>query len=176
MIALTARLNERDETIIQLQEELDAYERIHRDSESLVDKKQERIMQLEQIMQQRGVEIPYDDDGGSIQFELHKNNSSSDQRKYPAYEQYHLSGNGEDDEVPLQLLTADEKIEELNAMLEHKDNEMQEIKMQLQNSIRPESLKERVEQIVQREVEERIKQWQLQNQGGDSGGSLEGGS
>ncbi len=61
-------------------------------------------------------------------------------------------------------------------MLEHKDNEMQEIKMQLQNSIRPESLKERVEQIVQREVEERIKQWQLQNQGGDSGGSLEGGS
>jgi hypothetical protein len=59
-----------------------------------------------------------------------------------------LSGNGEDDEVPLQLLTADEKIEELNAMLEHKDNEMQEIKMQLQNSIRPESLKERVEQIV----------------------------
>jgi hypothetical protein len=42
-----------------------------------------------------------------------------------------LSGNGEDDEVPLQLLTADEKIEELNAMLEHKDNEMQEIKMQL---------------------------------------------
>lgn len=44
MIALTARLNERDETIIQLQEELDAYERIHRDTETLVDKKQDRIM------------------------------------------------------------------------------------------------------------------------------------
>jgi kinesin family protein 3/17 len=39
MIALTARLNERDETIILLQEELDAYERIHRDTEVLVDKK-----------------------------------------------------------------------------------------------------------------------------------------
>jgi len=47
MIALTARLNERDETIIQLQEELDAYERIHRDTESQVDQKQERIIRLE---------------------------------------------------------------------------------------------------------------------------------
>lgn len=33
MIALTSRLNERDETIIQLQEELDAYDRIHRETE-----------------------------------------------------------------------------------------------------------------------------------------------
>ena len=47
MIALTARLNERDETIIQLQEELDAYERIHRETENVVDKKQDRILQLE---------------------------------------------------------------------------------------------------------------------------------
>jgi kinesin family protein 3/17 len=39
MIALTARLNERDETIIQLQEELDAYERIHRETETMVEKK-----------------------------------------------------------------------------------------------------------------------------------------
>lgn len=29
MIALTTRLNDRDETILQLQEELDAFERIH---------------------------------------------------------------------------------------------------------------------------------------------------
>jgi kinesin family protein 3/17 len=33
MIALTSRLNERDETIIQLQEELEAYDRINRDTE-----------------------------------------------------------------------------------------------------------------------------------------------
>jgi len=37
MIALTARLNERDETIIQLQEELDAYDRIHREAEQVVE-------------------------------------------------------------------------------------------------------------------------------------------
>ena len=34
MIALTARLNERDDTIIQLQEELDAYDRSYRENDS----------------------------------------------------------------------------------------------------------------------------------------------
>lgn len=63
MIALTARLNERDETIIQLQEELDAYERINRDTETIADKKQDRIMQLEHIMKKKGIEIPPDEDG-----------------------------------------------------------------------------------------------------------------
>ena len=33
IIALTSRLNERDERIIQLQEELDAYDQIHREAE-----------------------------------------------------------------------------------------------------------------------------------------------
>ena len=32
MIALTTRLNDRDETILQLQEELDAFERIHQEN------------------------------------------------------------------------------------------------------------------------------------------------
>ena len=43
MIALTARLNERDETIIQLQEELDAYDRIHRETEGTIEIKSERV-------------------------------------------------------------------------------------------------------------------------------------
>ena len=47
MIALTARLNERDETIIQLQEELDAFERIHRETEAIGDKRTERNYNLE---------------------------------------------------------------------------------------------------------------------------------
>lgn len=37
MIALTGRLNERDETIIQLQEELDAYDRINRETEIYIE-------------------------------------------------------------------------------------------------------------------------------------------
>ena len=44
MIALTSRLNERDETIIQLQEELDAYDRIHRETECMIEAKDLRNM------------------------------------------------------------------------------------------------------------------------------------
>lgn len=47
MIALTARLNERDETIIQLQEELDAYDCIHKESEESIELHRARINQLE---------------------------------------------------------------------------------------------------------------------------------
>lgn len=43
MIALTSRLNERDETIIQLQEELEAYDRINRDTEQFMELKNMRI-------------------------------------------------------------------------------------------------------------------------------------
>lgn len=47
MIALTSRLNERDETIVQLQEELDAYDRIHRETEDALEVSNKRIFQLE---------------------------------------------------------------------------------------------------------------------------------
>jgi kinesin family protein 3/17 len=50
MIALTSRLNERDETIIQLQEELDAYDRIHKDTEQIIDQKLVRVQQLEEFI------------------------------------------------------------------------------------------------------------------------------
>lgn len=52
MIAMTSRLNERDETIIQLQEELDAYDRIHKDTEQVIDVKQGRILQLEDFIRE----------------------------------------------------------------------------------------------------------------------------
>lgn len=59
MIALTSRLNERDETIIQLQEELDAYDRIHRETEQIIEIKQGNIHQLESfIREQCGTEPP----------------------------------------------------------------------------------------------------------------------
>ena len=66
MIALTSRLNERDETIIQLQEELDAYDRIHKETEQIIEVKQMRVQQLEDfVREQCGQEPPtsqYSDD------------------------------------------------------------------------------------------------------------------
>lgn len=55
MIALTTRLNERDETIIQLQEELDAYDRIHRETEEMLEIKSARVVQLEEILNMNNI-------------------------------------------------------------------------------------------------------------------------
>ena len=110
MIALTARLNERDETIIQLQEELDAFERIHRETEMIAEKKQDRILQLEGVMQQRGVEIPFDEEGADRPLQMNNDydlmhqtngggnsmtNGGDQARKYMPHEQYHLMGDGQ---------------------------------------------------------------------------------
>lgn len=58
MIALTTRLNERDETIIQLQEELDAYDRIHYETEEMLELKNMRVQQLEDILKIHDIKIP----------------------------------------------------------------------------------------------------------------------
>ena len=58
MIALTTRLNERDETIIQLQEELDAYDRIHRETEEMLDQKSVRVQVLEKSLRDNHLPIP----------------------------------------------------------------------------------------------------------------------
>lgn len=55
MIALTARLNERDDTIIQLQEELDSCDRQYREADQA---KQARINALERELTQRGIPLP----------------------------------------------------------------------------------------------------------------------
>jgi kinesin family protein 3/17 len=54
MIALTSRLNERDE--------LDAYERIQKETEQMMESRQARVMQLEDfIREQFGVDPPQPD-------------------------------------------------------------------------------------------------------------------
>mgnify|MGYP003581636378 CR=1 FL=1 len=60
MIALTTRLNERDETIIQLQEELDAYDRIHRETEDQLEMRDRRVLDLETILRDNQLPIPKD--------------------------------------------------------------------------------------------------------------------
>ncbi|KAL4507004.1 hypothetical protein ABPG72_001425 [Tetrahymena utriculariae] len=61
MIALTTRLNERDETIIQLQEELDAYDRIHRETEESLEYQIQRNQQLENLLIENDIQFPRDD-------------------------------------------------------------------------------------------------------------------
>jgi hypothetical protein len=58
MIALTTRLNERDETIIQLQEELDAYDRIHKETEDMLEAKNSRVFLLENYLRNNNITVP----------------------------------------------------------------------------------------------------------------------
>ncbi|CAD8137942.1 unnamed protein product [Paramecium pentaurelia] len=58
MIALTNRLNERDETILQLQEELDAYDKLQKELEDINQTKDSRIQQLVELLKQKDIEIP----------------------------------------------------------------------------------------------------------------------
>jgi kinesin family protein 3/17 len=58
MISLTTRLNERNETIDQLQEEIEVYEKIIRNLEDDIDIKIHRINILEDAMKKSNVEIP----------------------------------------------------------------------------------------------------------------------
>ena len=57
MIALTGRLNERDETIVQLQEELDAYDRIHRETEEALELKTEQVSKMEAFLKEKNIQL-----------------------------------------------------------------------------------------------------------------------
>ena len=58
MIALTTKLNERDEAILQLQEEVEESEKINRELEDIVDKKTSRIGTLESLLRRNNVKFP----------------------------------------------------------------------------------------------------------------------
>ena len=116
MIALTARLNERDETIIQLQEELDAYDRIHRETEENLEYKSNRCSQLENLLRSHKILIPADETP-----ELHY---YKEPKRYPPYSTDTVTLDNESF-VPLQMLTAEEKINELTHIIENQKSELE---------------------------------------------------
>lgn len=109
MIALTNRLNERDETIIYLQEELDAYDKIHRETEMGMENKSGRVEELESYIRANGLSVPE----GNVQ-EVNFTNPQHNLQRYAPYRDEVTDG---ETEVPLRLLSGDEKINELNAII-----------------------------------------------------------
>ena len=143
MIALTARLNERDETIIQLQEELDAYDRIHRESEERLDRRIARVQLLETCLSDAGIQPPPDDDDEK----LNDPQSEALRRRYPPY-----ADEGEpQNDTPLSLLTAEEKIEELMDIIERQKSSMMQNKPMVQMG-RPEQLKMKEQEIAEQQA------------------------
>jgi len=118
MIALTARLNERDETIIQQQDELDAYDRIYKETEEKLEAKAERAAQLQSILQSHGVSCPEEEP-----LEVSR---VKDPRRYAPYSTEALVLDSEV-VVPLQMLTAEEKIEEMGRIVEQQKEQIESL-------------------------------------------------
>jgi hypothetical protein len=110
MIALTTKLNERDETIVQLQEELDAYDKITREQEDLLELKNNRAVVLENLLKKNNIRVP-DDKTKTVDKEMY--NSKRNDRIYMPYDA--------DNNVPTTLLSADEKIRELTNIVNEQD-------------------------------------------------------
>jgi kinesin family protein 3/17 len=88
MVALTTRLNERDETIIQLQEELDAYDKIHRETEANIESKADYIHTLQDYIKEHGLEVPEGDDGP-----LNSEHHNMLAKRYPPYQSDQIGPN-----------------------------------------------------------------------------------
>jgi hypothetical protein len=85
MIALTNRLNERDETIIYLQEELDAYDKIHWETEFIMNSgySAEWVKQLEDFISMNGLEVPQDEN--NFESIPNFNNQNAPLKRYAPY-------------------------------------------------------------------------------------------
>ena len=142
MIALTTRLNERDETIIQLQEELDAYDRIHRETEEMLDAKVVRAAQLERILAENKIQAPKeipldtakDNEGykgllGAKRAQQNENKLNgaiqADVVNYGDQETYNITKNN--------LLSAEEKILELTHVADNQKSEIIRLRGELES-------------------------------------------
>ena len=85
MIALTTKLNERDEDIVQLQEELDAYDKINREQEELIENKNGRVFSLENILRRNNIRIP-DDNLNKIEKDKYHHSRGKLDKLYLPYE------------------------------------------------------------------------------------------
>jgi hypothetical protein len=151
MIALTNRLNERDETIIQLQEELDAYDKIHRETEANIEYKTERIQTLENYIKENCLEVP---EGGEEYQENDPERANMLNKRYQPYQTDQIG----DMEVPMKLLSADEKIEELSQVIEEQKMHMETLEQERAELIdsKADFMSEKINEIVNREVNKEL--------------------
>jgi kinesin family protein 3/17 len=131
MIALTNKLNERDEAIVQLQEELDAYDKINREQEEVIENKNQRVLLLENIMRRNNIRIP-DDNLNQVEKEKNYGRGKMDKTYLP----YEVEKNGKEFEnAPMTLLSPDEKVRELKNILKDQEKEIYILKIVSQKFI-----------------------------------------
>jgi hypothetical protein len=116
MIALTNKLNERDEAIVQLQ---------------LLENKNNRVIALENILRRNNIRIP---DDNINQFEKEKYHSTG--KVHKLYLPYEAEVNEKEfQNTPLTLLSPDEKIRELKNIVKEQEKEINILKIVSQKFI-----------------------------------------
>ena len=158
MIALTARLNERDETIIQLQEELDAYDRIHKETEDKLERKAGRVQLLENYLASNSIQFPPEEETDDRLCEA-QDKVDALRRRYPPYAADMNEGNTDQ---PLSLLTAEEKIAELMDIIEKQRSGMETEKRSESGIGKERELQEREQDIMEKEREMQEQQEMVQ--------------
>lgn len=127
MIALTQRLHERDEAIIALQDEFDKYDRRCAELEDALDQKTAQCLAL-----QRRVAVF---EAGSTA--LLPTSGTASEAMAPPRDQKYPPENGVFDlhsERPMRLLTADEKVGELTALLDAQRQENHRLTLELEDA------------------------------------------
>ncbi len=110
-------------TIICLQEELDAYGTIFIETENNMERYGDRVKVLEDFIKQNGMQVPE----GSISPQSMPVRNEEQVKRYATYQ----GPTSEETEVPLRLLSAEEKIDELTTMVDNmqQDNITQKYSM-----------------------------------------------
>ena len=93
MVGLTTSLNERDENIAQLQEEIEAYEKMSKDMEENIKIKDKRILLLEDLLRKNNIEVPEKEKENNIEkvvnkINLEEKNKNLNNKKQKLYMKY----------------------------------------------------------------------------------------
>ena len=121
MIALTGRLNERDETIVQLQEELDAFDRLHQETEDKLEESQNKINLFIKYLKQHGIKVPNE-------LESTKPEKKQNQKKTASIHDTFEVNNQQEEIIELAQLVEEQQSEiqrlyqEIATINEHKSN------------------------------------------------------
>lgn len=104
MLALTARINERDDTIIQLQEELDTLEQINK---KLMEERSKPVS----VTSEHEPEVPYEDDSSQRE-QKHLSNSLAEMIPPELF----FGKDASEKEAMMKLMTSDEIVEQLQKL------------------------------------------------------------
>ena len=137
MVGLTTSLNERDENIAQLQEEIEAYEKMSKDMEENIKIKDKRILLLEDLLRKNNIDVPEREKENEIEKVVSKvnndeKNKSLNNKKQKLYMKYIDNNLDIDDKNNDKInendinimLTPEEKINELTGIIKEKEKEI----------------------------------------------------